>query len=227
MQKIIPLITYFPMQRRKSFPGGETFVLSIGRWQLFKLLFTISKITRIFNGSPVGKNRKTFQAKVNSYPGRNGLFGNGHVLFAGENDIPLIPGLLNGAGLYHPANFPVPFHFQPSDFRNRHLVGNNFKSGRWIANGMQPFFPFESWKTRCLTLLHSSKKMLKRNVQSFKNILQNLGVTTATFREVCLYRRQFILLVRIRNRFTDGFVSRNPMLQRCIVKPPAQIELLV
>jgi hypothetical protein len=121
----------------------------------------------------------------------------------------------------------MQFHFQQSNFGNRYLVANNFKSGLRVANGMESIFPFEPWKAGSFTLLHSSKKMFERNVQSFKNILQNLRVNPIKFRERCFYGWQFILLVLVRNSLTNGFVSSNSMLQRCIVKPPTQIELLV
>ena len=188
MQKIVALIFYFLMQCRKSFLSGVAFVLSIFRLKLFKSLFTFSKISWIFNWCPIGKNRKTFQAKINSYPGRNRLFGNRNVLIASENYVPLIPRFLNSARLYHPFNLPMQFHFQQSNFGNRYLVANNFKSGLRVANGMESFFPFEPWKAGSFTLLHSSKKMFERNVQSYKNILQNLRVNSIKFRGTLLLR---------------------------------------
>jgi len=158
MQKIVALITYFSMQCRKSFFRVAAFVFSIARLTLFQFCSPFLRYRGLSMVVPIGENRKAFQAKINSDAGRNRLFGNGNVLLASKNDKPLIPALLNGAGLYFPFDFPVQFHFQRSYFRNRYLVGNNFKSGLRIANGMQPFSPLEFWKTGSLTLLHSSKK---------------------------------------------------------------------
>jgi hypothetical protein len=69
--------------------------------------------------------------------------------------------------------------------------------------------------------------MLERNVQSFKKILQHLGVHSIKFREGCVYGWQFILSLLTGNRFTDGVAGSNSMFQRCVVKPPAQIEFPV
>lgn len=227
MKKVFALVGYPAMQCRQFSFCSLAFMNRILRLNFFKFILGHPVVSRIINYHTIRKNGERVKPKIDTNSISRYLLMNNKFIFNNQRAIPMAAGFSDSTCFYFSAinNATVLLDFYKSDFTKFQSITFNCKSGLRVCNRAVSVLGFKAWEARFLSLLYSTKEILKGFIDAFQNILQYLRVNLCECGYLFFDGRQFVGLLCKRHGLTNFFVSRYPMIQRCIVQPPANIEL--
>lgn len=148
--------------------------------------------------------------------------------FNRKASIPFRAFTLNGKGLDLAGDLTVEFHLHLSDFGQVQLaIIRDAESKLFVGEGVVPVSTLKAGKSCFRFLFDTSKEVLKRTVNTFQNVLQDLRVDGVEVWSNQLQIRQLSRLVAFSDIDTVHSPSVPSLLQSGVIKLSTQIKRLV
>ena len=187
-------------------------------------LLGVSKGSRIINFNTIRQCAESFQTDINSNAFVN-RFKNFTSRFNRETSKPFPAGIFRNCESFDFADyFTVKFNFNFSDFREIDFSVRHRKSKLFVGERVISEFVLKSWKTGFFFPFCTAKEILKRAVNSFENVLQNLRINQIQIFSNRFNFRQLFFLVLIGNVYSIKFPRITSLLQSRIIQLSAQTQ---
>ena len=206
-------------------------LLSLGKLSLktTKVFLVTAKESGIFNLLSCRKSSERLKPYV--YP--RGSFERAKRLlldFARERDIPLASGrTTNGSGLSYALERPMKFDLDMANFGDNKLsildraAGGNLGKSEAIVT----FSPSEPRVAGFLTGFDSAKEGFKGQVNTYRYVLQDLGVCLREAHPFLFQAGDRHGLIVIGERLLTFFPSRLPLFKQAVIEPATMIQCLL
>jgi hypothetical protein len=186
---------------------------------LRQCLFFFAEETRVRNFFPVGEGCKGLESNVDTN-GERIVLQPDRIAHDRKGDVPFPGrGAVNGTGLDRPFDWAVIDHLDRANLREAHtIIMGETEATLRIGDAVVATISFKTGIARFLSGLAASEKGFAGQIDTNRNILQDLGMYLAQRGTVFFQNRIRLLLLKTQERNAITLVGRVAHLQQMIIQ---------
>ena len=231
VMKIKTLIRNFLVNFRKQEFGLFTFPRTLDLFCKFlrkrsDTFLGLVQPSGVFNFKSVRVCDKTFTPNINTNRPINWFKNLGVNIITRKTNIPFTVSFTNSYSFNFSTerNLSVKFEFEDTKFFNSQDIIFQNPTCLFQGQGIISIKTFESWKSRSLSFLNSTKEIQVGFIKTFNNILECLGGNLFKF-GVCFFKfTELVCLVIARNKTSKVFVGVNTLFKTKVVNLTAKFK---